>query len=305
MESPVVPRSADDRPAAPTRRVRPVKRARRWLAARLVALAALVLPRLYMAYMWLVEVTSRHDDRLTPMLLDALARHDRLVCVLWHQEVFTVAYNYRHYYGHTLASISDFGEVITGMLRLCNFTIIRGGSGSRSRQREVLPTLIEHMRTHPRVVYGLTVDGSQGPVFKMKTGGPAIARACHAPVLAVRTWYARGILLRTWDRTQIPLPFNRRFTLGAGPYWIDPAADEKAFEAFRIHLENELLELTECAYEKAGVPPSDRRWGFPDGWTPRWAPGQVGRKHGPYDLDPSNPPPWAHRAPDGNASVGS
>ena len=263
-----------------------------------------MLPRLYMAYMWLVDVTSRHEDLLTPMILDAVDRHDRVVNLLWHQEVFTVAYNYRHYHGHTLASISDFGQVITRMLQLCNFTVIRGGSGSRSRHRAVLPTLIEHMRTHRRVMYGLTVDGSQGPVYRMKPGGPAIARACQAPVLAVRTWYKRAITLPTWDRTQIPLPFNRRVTLSSGPYWIAPDADQTALDAFRAHLENELLELTERAYVHAGVSRgAGQRWGFPDGWTPRWAPGQFGSKHGPYDLDPANPPPWAHRAPAGDAPV--
>src|SRR5262249_44359278 len=150
-----------------------------------------LVPRLYEAYMWLVEVTSRHDDRLTALLLDAVDRHDRAVALLWHQEVFTVAYNYRHFHGHTLASVSDFGEVIAAMLLRCNFTVVPGGSGSRSRKRAVLPTLIAHMQAHPRVIYGLTVDGSQGPVYRVKRGGPEIARACRAPVIAVRTCYKR------------------------------------------------------------------------------------------------------------------
>jgi hypothetical protein len=267
------------------------------LAARLVALAAALLPRLYLAYMWLVEVTSRHDDRLTPLLLAAVERHDRAVAVLWHQEVFTVAYNYRHYHGHTLVSVSDFGQVIAALLRRCNFTIVRGGSGSLSRKRSVLRILIDHMCTHPRVIYGLTVDGSRGPVYRVKRGGPAIAQACRAPVVAVRTWYRRGITLPTWDRAQIPLPFNRRVTLASGPYWIAPDADERAFEAFRAHVESELLELTERARVAVGARPGlESRWGFPHEWRTQWAVGQVGRKHGPYDLEPDRPPPWAHRA---------
>lgn len=259
----------------------------------MVALAALVLPRLYVAYMWLVEVTSRHDDRLPPVLLGAVERHDRAVALLWHQEVFTVAYNYRRYHGHTLVSVSDFGEVIAKMLRLCNFTIVRGGSGSRSRKRAVLPTLIEHMQTHPRVIYGLTVDGSRGPVYHLKSGGVVIAQACRAPVVAVRTFYTRAVTLPTWDRAQIPLPFTRRVTLASGPYWIAPDADDAALEAFRAHVEAELLELTARAYEEAGVRGARARWGFPAGWQPRWAPDQVGRKLGPHDLEPAAPPAWA------------
>ena len=290
------PRATGATATSRTQRKRRAKRLRRWVAACLVAFAAAVLPRLYMAYMWLVEVTSRHDDRLTTLLLGTVERHDRAVAILWHQEVFSVAYNYRRYHGHALASVSDFGQVIAALLHRCNFTVVRGGSGSRSRQRPVLPALIAHMRTHRRVIYGLTVDGSQGPAYRVKHGGPAIAQACCAPVIAVRTWYKRGITLPTWDRTQIPLPFNRRVTLASGPYWIAPDTDREGFEAFRAHVENELWELTERAYTEAGAShEAGRHRGFPDGWRSRWRPGQLGRKLGPHDLEPDRPPPWAHR----------
>jgi lysophospholipid acyltransferase (LPLAT)-like uncharacterized protein len=276
--------------------VRPGKRLRRWAAARSIDLAAAIVPWLYVAYMWLVEVTSRHEEGLRELMLGCLERHDRAVGMLWHQEVFSVAYNYRHYRPHTLASISDFGEVITAMLERCNFVVFRGGSGSRSRRRSlVLEEMIDHMRASPRVVYGITVDGSQGPAFRVKPGAAAIARACGAPVVVVRTWYRRGFTLKTWDRTQIPLPFNRRVVLASGPYWIPPEADEAALRAFTAHLEEELLELTARAYEAQGTVSRDAYRDFPPDWRSRWTPGTVGRKFGPYDLDPQHPPPWAHR----------
>ena len=275
--------------------MRPGKRLRRWAAARSIDLAAAIVPWLYVAYMWLVEVTSRHEEGLRDLMLGCLERHDRAIGMLWHQEVFSVAYNYRHYRPHTLASISDFGEVITAMLERCNFVVFRGGSGSRSRRRSVLQEMIAHMRSSPRVVYGITVDGSQGPAFRVKPGAVAIARACHAPVVAIRTWYRRGIMLKTWDRTQIPLPFNRRVTIASGPYWIPPDADRAALRDFCAHIEQELLELTARAYETQGETPADAYRDFPPDWRPRWAPGTLGRKHGPYDLDPQHPPPWANR----------
>jgi hypothetical protein len=276
------------------RKARWQTRLRRWLAGYAMASLVFLLPRLYMAYMWLVEVTSRHDDEtLTRLIVGAVERHDRVIALLWHQEVFSVAYNYRKLYGHTLASVSDFGDIITEMLRRCNFVILRGGSGSKSRKRHVLPTLIEHMETNHRVMYGLTVDGSRGPVHKLKPGGPMIARACRAPVLCVRTRYRRGITLPTWDRAQIPLPFNRRITLASGPYWIAPDADAAALETFREHLEGELLELTDRVYAELGTGRA-RHFGFPRNWKSRWVDDHLGVAQGPYDLDPNRPPPWAH-----------
>ncbi len=282
-------------PRTTARRVRPGKRIRRWLAARGIAVVARVLPTLYVAYMWLVRVTSRHDDvLLTPLLLDAVERHDRAIAALWHEEVFSVAYNYRHLHGHTLASVSDFGALITAMLRRCNFVVFRGGSGSSSRRRDVLATMIAHMQRTPRVIYGLTVDGSQGPVYRMKPGCVAIARACRAPIVLVRTCYRRAFTLPTWDRAQIPTPFTRRVTLAVGPYWIPPDADDDACEAFRLHLERELLELTSRAHARLGT--SRERWRhFPADWTSQWRPGQLGSAFGAHDLNADDPPPWAHR----------
>lgn len=272
------------------------KRIRRRLAVLAVHLAVLVLPRLYVAYMWLVEVTSRKDDALLgELLFGSLERYDRVVAALWHQEVFSVAYNYRRFHGHTLASVSDFGKVISRMLELCNFTVFRGGSGSKSRRTSVLRELIEHMQTSPRVIYGLTVDGSRGPVHRVKPGCVLIARACRAPIVVVRTWYRRGITIPTWDRTQIPLPFNRKLTLAAGPYWIAPDADDETVEAFRLHIENELLELTDRGFSAMGSRGrAQSRWGFPEGWRPRWPAHRLGSRFGAFDLDLDRPPPWAN-----------
>src|SRR5207253_4153298 len=86
-------------PRPAVRYVRVGKRVRRWLSARSIAFAARVLPTLYVTYMWIVRVTSRHDDvLLAPLLLDAVERHDRSIAALWHQEVFSGADNFPHFH---------------------------------------------------------------------------------------------------------------------------------------------------------------------------------------------------------------
>lgn len=270
------------------------RRLRGWLSWHLVGLVARLWPLLYMAYCRFVWRTSEVTDE-TGLMEQLLDRYDRCVALLWHQEVFTVAYAYSHLRPHTLASAGNFGRVITHMLERCRFVVFRGGSSRGERRKvKVLPAMIRHMEEHRRVLYGITVDGSHGPVYRLKEGGPFIARAGRAPVVIVRASFARRIELRTWDRTMIPLPFNRIRLHTVGPYWIPPDSPAAEFKRFVAHMEQELLELTDRAYRDMGEPPPpDGRPGFPEGWQPRWSPDRRGTPFGPHDLRLDDPPPWA------------
>ena len=228
---------------------RPLRRLEKSLHRALVALAVAVVPRLYIAYMWLVYRTSRVEYLgCTPDVL--MSRYGRAVIALWHEEVFFVAYAFRHLRAHTLASRGDFGALITRMLELCNFVVFRGGSsGGKSRSApHVLRDMIRHMNTAERVLYGVTVDGSNGPPHRFKHGAATIAVACRAPLGIEKTWCRRYLRLPTWDRTLVPLPFNHIVHVFAGPY-LPPrnAEDPEAFERFRKAAEDALLDLGEHA----------------------------------------------------------
>lgn len=223
----------------------------------LSALAALVVPALYMAYMRVVWATSRIEPGNFPDLHEIIARHNGAVGLLWHEEVMTVAYGY-HYLGfraHTLASVGQSGEVIARMLQRCGFVVFRGGSstGASRRRAGTLRAMIDHMRTHDNVIYGLTVDGSKGPAYHMKTGGIVIARECGRPVILARTWYKRCLRLPTWDRMALPLPFNVIRYYLKGPYHVpESARSQQGLERFRDQLEAELIRLAAQSYADMG-----------------------------------------------------
>lgn len=274
---------------------RPGRRLKGWLSALFVGLTARLFPPLYYAYCWLVWRTSRRHDGLNATIEAALARHGGVVTLMWHEEVFTVAFSYGPLRGDALASTGNFGRIVTRLLEFCGCNVFRGGSsGSTSRRRQVLPHLIRYMQGAPRCLLGLTVDGSRGPAYRMKTGGLVVARACHAPIYLVRSACAPALRLPTWDRSAIPLPFGRIFQDVVGPYWVAPETTDAELHALRDHLELDLLELADHGARWLGRP-HDRR-GFPDGWRPRWAPGRLGVPFGPHDLRPDDPPPWARVA---------
>ncbi len=245
------------RSASPPHLRRLRKAARRALSRALNGIALLVLPPLYGLYMRFVYATSRVRRNDFERLHDIVAERDGAVALLWHEEVFSVAYGYP-YLGlrvHTLASRGNAGELITRVLERCGYVVFRGGSSRHSSRRRatVVREMIDHMRSGREVLYGITVDGSQGPPYRMKRGGVVIARECGRPVVLARTWYRHCLRLPTWDRTGIPLPFNEIAYFLAGPYDVpDEARTRDGMERFRQRLEDELVELTVRSYRELG-----------------------------------------------------
>jgi hypothetical protein len=257
-------------PPASPRGPRKKRRSQHWLARtyrkhfrpifsrRLSRLAALIVPYLYLGYMRLVWATSRIDGASEfGELMRLTERHDGAVSLLWHEEVMTVAFGYPYVgvRGHTLASVGESGEVIARMLQMCGYVVFRGGSstGAARRREGALRDMIDHMRTHRNVLYGLTVDGSKGPPYRMKTGGIVIARDCGKPIALVRTWYKRCVRLRTWDRMAVPLPFNVIRYYLRGPYRVPESAwTDEGLAAFRLELENDLIDLAAQSYADMG-----------------------------------------------------
>ena len=220
-------------------------------------LSTRLVPYVYLIYMRLVWATSRIEGRDEFTLADVAREHDGAVGLLWHEEVFTVAYGYARVgiCSHTLASLGDSGDLIARMLELCGHVVFRGGSSTKRGRRKltVLRDMIRHMQVTREVIYGITVDGSKGPRYRMKLGGIMIARKCGKPIVLVRTWYKRRIRLATWDRMAVPLPFNVIRYYMRGPYFVpaDATTDAK-LDAFARRIEDELIDLAAQSYDDMG-----------------------------------------------------
>ena len=235
-------------------------RARPYFSRPLASLLARVIPRIYVLYMRLVFATSRVEDRGFGRLHDIIDEYGGAVALLWHEELLTGIYGYPHmgFRPSTLASPGDLGEGITRILHLlCYDVVFRGSSSHREsrRNRSVLNRMIEHMRSGKNVLYGLTVDGSKGPAYRIKQGSVVIARECDKPLVLQRTWHRRCVRLNTWDRTAVPLPFNVITFDMKGPYILpDYAHTREGLQRFVVELENDLIDLAAESYDRFGQP---------------------------------------------------
>jgi lysophospholipid acyltransferase (LPLAT)-like uncharacterized protein len=238
------------------------RRVKKALRRVLMALALYTIPYIYLAYMWFVYRTSRVET-LGPDPVLGRKLYGRVIYALWHQEVFFVAYGFGAARPDTLASQGDAGAVITRMLELCGYNVFRGGSSSGERRRTVgvIDDLVEHMQKKSEVVYGLTVDGSKGPVHRMKRGAVQISAITGAPVVVYKTWCKRYLLMPTWDRTMIPLPFNHIVYVFSGPYRPRPELPEaERYDALYAEVERGLCSVSAWARRRIEGLPLPQDW---------------------------------------------
>lgn len=257
-----LPRKRSARRRAKHALSRAQRRVKKAMRRALMALGLYTVPYLYIAYMWLVYRTSRVES-LGPDPGLARVKYGRAVFALWHQEVFFVAYAFGKAHPDTLASQGDSGAIITRMLELSGYRVFRGGSSSGDRRRStgIVDEIVEHMRSTPGVIYGITTDGSKGPVYRMKRGAIQIAVETGAPVVVYKTWCKRFFHLPTWDRTIVPLPFSRITYVFSGPYWPNTTLPEdQRFDALYAEVERALCGVTAWARRRVEGLPLPQDW---------------------------------------------
>jgi lysophospholipid acyltransferase (LPLAT)-like uncharacterized protein len=175
--------------------------------------AQYLLPRLLGRYLWLILRTNRWTldgaENFAPHGAGAPA-----VFSFWHEHLPlmpALAMLARHspdYHPapiHTLVSQHRDGQFIGAVVRLFGIEPVlgsssRGGADGLRRLRRLL------LRG---AMIGITPDGPRGPRRQAASGVAQLAALAKVPVLPCAARTSRRIVLNTWDRMAIPLPFGR------------------------------------------------------------------------------------------------
>ncbi len=148
------------------------------------------------------------------------ARHQRIVFVLWHDEMFSLIPLHINQGIAAIVSQSKDGEILSRILSRSGFELARG-SNSRGGL-DALRQAMRQMKKGHDIVF--TADGPRGPRHKAKTGPVYLAARTGAVLLPIRVQMRSAWKLRrAWDRFQIPHPwshceihYGRPYTLPAG-----------------------------------------------------------------------------------------
>ena len=148
-----------------------------------------------------------------------------------------------------LISRSPDGELIAKVVRRLSFPAIRGSANRRDAahdQRTFAASrdVLRFIRNGGLVA--ITPDGPLGPAEQMPVGPVLLARIAEAPVLLFGLAAKPTLTLKSWDRTQIPLPFGRGCVVFDGLLTVARGAAAQEIESVRADWQTRL-----CAAQHA------------------------------------------------------
>jgi len=144
-----------------------------------------------------------------------------------------------------LISNSPDGELVAKIVDRLGFPAIRGSTtmDDRANRRSVGAFRDAVRFLEAGGVVAITPDGPRGPAEIMPEGPVMLARRRETPVFLIGIAARPALTLKSWDKTQIPLPFSRGCVVFAGPLTIEHRADAAAIEAARLDWQTRLSEL--------------------------------------------------------------
>jgi len=186
-----------------------------------------ILPRLIYGVYRSWNATWRLRRHEPPALRERLENGQPFVVAMWHGDELGLVCFGRYYHLAVMASQSKDGELLNYVLSRSGFATARGSS-SRGGSRALRGLMRLARKGWSPVV---AVDGPRGPVHKAKPGVLELARVTGLPVFPCAMACSRHIPLhRSWDLTDLPIPFAKVLIYWGEPIEIDRGGDARSPE---------------------------------------------------------------------------
>jgi len=153
--------------------------------------------------------------------------HAPVIIAFWHNRTALMAYFYEHYcrgrIALTFISRSRDGQFMTDVAARFGIKAVRGSS-SRHGTSAMLAAI--RAASDQNVDLVITPDGPRGPRYQIRPGLIRLAQATQRPIVAVTYQLKWKLLLSSWDRFYVPLPFSTCHLITGEPIFVPENATE-------------------------------------------------------------------------------
>jgi lysophospholipid acyltransferase (LPLAT)-like uncharacterized protein len=207
-----------------------------------------VLAWLLAAYIRFVHRTIRWQHVGQEHLADIRGRGLPVLAGFWHGRFMMIRFLWTEDRPFSvLISTHRDGRLIARSIEYLDVATIAGSSrrGGAAALRQIIRTLEQGGGV------GITPDGPKGPRMRAKNGIVVAARAAGVPILPVTFAVRRRIVLKSWDRFVLALPWTRGVYIIGQPVELSDGDDD----ALCSLVEQRLNDITEQADRLIGSAP--------------------------------------------------
>jgi len=197
----------------------------------------------------LVRTTTRWQGVNEAVVTAAWAGERPVIVAFWHNRLTMMPYCWpsRKPF-HMLISAHPDGQLIAKTVAHFGIDTI-AGSSTRGGS-DALRGLVKALKSGESV--GITPDGPRGPRMRAGDGALALARLSGVVIVPAAVSVSRRIVLKTWDRLIIALPFGRGAMVWGEPISVPRDADDALLASLQVRLESELNRVSAVADEMVG-----------------------------------------------------
>lgn len=221
-----------------------------------------VVARLGAGYIRLIMRTTRwrYDGEANR---DALrSGRGKWIVPVWHGRVMLIPGERTKVLNATaLISANRDGDIIAACVERFGVPAIRGSSRDRRKPdkekggAEVAAEAVALLTGPQDATLVLTPDGPRGPRMRCQPGVAAISARTGVAVMPFACAVNPGVLLSSWDRFLLPLPFGRGGIVFGDPIPAPADQGRETLEAHRRRIEEALNDVTRRADLLAGREP--------------------------------------------------
>jgi lysophospholipid acyltransferase (LPLAT)-like uncharacterized protein len=217
-----------------------------------------VLSTVAVGYIRLVHATSRWtvlNDEIPRRYWD---ERQPFILAFWHSRLMMMPYCWDNRVKmNMLISQHRDGSLIADTVEGFGIKSVRGSTGKAGHGRArggaaAFRSLVKLAAAGEAV--GITPDGPRGPRMRSGEGIAMFARLCELPVVPVGYGTSRRIVLNTWDKFIVSLPFSRCAFVWGEPIHV-ASKDAASIEEARLKIENESNRVTLLAEMLVGAQP--------------------------------------------------
>ena len=197
-----------------------------------------------LVYLWCMTLRSKNMNEEEENHFKNLT--GPYILTLWHGRIFYLFYYLRRHPDYfLLISPSEDGDLLARLARLMGYSVIRGSTYKKAVS--AARSLIKVLRRNQRII--IIADGSRGPRCVAQPGSVQLAGITGAPIFPMTFGTKNKVVLNSWDKFVIPLPFTRCTLNFSSPISLPPKSSEQIIEEKRLELESALNRISKASDE--------------------------------------------------------